>query len=292
MTESLRYCFRRLNAQGWRYRYVCLMTAVHISPVLAWFFWTWQSLVLGVTIAIVHGLCVTLGYHRLLTHGSFETFPWLRRALALVPQLNAFDSGIRWTAIHRSHHMHVDTDLDPHSPKDSLPWGHFFCWFAWYPDDVWQERYRKFVPQLLKDPWLVAFQKCEAYSVPFMLALLFCAGYLVGGLRMAMSFVVVSGLFQMLLSFHFTWFVNSAGHMGEHDTSRTGTSKNVRWVNWFAFGEGWHKNHHEKPWCATMSDGPYQLDPGAVVLGLMEKTGLAWNVKWGAEDVKTEALAA
>src|SRR5487761_1599439 len=61
-------------------------------------------------------LGVTIGFHRMLTHGGFETPAWLKVTLAIMGSLAVEGSVISWVADHRRHHMFTDREGDPHSP--------------------------------------------------------------------------------------------------------------------------------------------------------------------------------
>ena len=66
-------------------------------------------------------LGVTVGFHRLLTHRSFETYPAVRYSLAVLGTLAVEGSVIKWVADHRKHHAFADEPGDPHSPHDAGP---------------------------------------------------------------------------------------------------------------------------------------------------------------------------
>ena len=59
---------------------------------------------------------VTIGFHRLLTHRSFEAAPWLRATLAALGSMSVQGAVIHWVADHRKHHTFTDEAGDPHSP--------------------------------------------------------------------------------------------------------------------------------------------------------------------------------
>ncbi len=42
------------------------------------------DLAILVTMYLITGLGVTVGFHRLLTHRSFQTYPWLERTFAIL----------------------------------------------------------------------------------------------------------------------------------------------------------------------------------------------------------------
>ena len=94
------------------------------------FVFTWKGLLLFFVLSwITGGLGVCLGYHRLLTHGSFQTYPMVRRLLALLGTLAGEGPPITWVAVHRKHHHYTDKQGDPHSPRDGAWWSHMLWLF-------------------------------------------------------------------------------------------------------------------------------------------------------------------
>jgi stearoyl-CoA desaturase (Delta-9 desaturase) len=64
-------------------------------------------------------LGITVGFHRLLTHRSFQTYPAVRYGLAVLGTLAVEGSVIKWVADHRRHHAFADQDGDP--PEVGVP---------------------------------------------------------------------------------------------------------------------------------------------------------------------------
>ena len=79
-----------------------------------WSLWGWglSGVDAGIFLAtyILSGLGVTVGFHRLLTHKSFETKPWLQSLLAIAGSLAIEGSVISWVAAHRRHHAFSDRE--------------------------------------------------------------------------------------------------------------------------------------------------------------------------------------
>src|SRR5437762_462867 len=97
-------------------------------------------------------LGVTLGFHRLLTHGSLIVSRPVKYFFTMCGMLSAEGSPIMWVATHRKHHVHSDKDDDPHSPNHGFWWSHML-WF--YPDESKESQttlYRRWAPDLYKDP--------------------------------------------------------------------------------------------------------------------------------------------
>ena len=65
---------------------------------------------------LITAIGVTVGFHRLLTHRAFQTYPWLERTFAVMGSLSVQGSVMDWVADHRKHHAHADKEGDPHSP--------------------------------------------------------------------------------------------------------------------------------------------------------------------------------
>src|SRR5262249_52831172 len=108
---------------------VIWIAACHAGALAAPFVFTWQALVVCVGLICLTGsIGVCMGYHRYLTHGSFQTSKPMRWLLALIGGLSGEGSALMWVANHRKHHMYSDHDGDPHTPHDGRWWSHML-WF-------------------------------------------------------------------------------------------------------------------------------------------------------------------
>ena len=76
----------------------------------------WSDLVVLAIMYLAAGLGVTVGYHRLLTHRSFQTHKPVEYAFATLGSMAVQGPVIAWVADHRKHHAHTDEEGDPHSP--------------------------------------------------------------------------------------------------------------------------------------------------------------------------------
>lgn len=261
--------------------YVVIWLAIlHIGAVAA----PWLITVEGiVTLFALHwltgGIGICLGYHRLLTHGSFETYRPIRWLIALIGSLAGEGSPIEWVANHRKHHACSDQKGDPHSPLDGPWWSHVF-WLAYFHEGTTGEKHQqKWAPDLLKDPVMVFLAKAFLLWQFAMGAILFATGYAWGGLSMALSLVVWGVFVRLVFVLHSTWFVNSASHIwGYRNYETTDQSRNLWWVALIAYGEGWHNNHHAYPRMAPHGHKWWELDVTYLTIRLMQAVGLAWNV--------------
>src|SRR5262249_29231170 len=78
------------------------------------FAWVDLGLLLGMYAVTAVG--ITVGFHRLFTHRSFETNRVVQFVLAALGSMAVQGPLLKWVAFHRRHHQHSDTHDDPHSP--------------------------------------------------------------------------------------------------------------------------------------------------------------------------------
>ena len=270
----------RRIASGPNYPVIFWLALLHVGALLAPFYFTWQGLAVAVALYWLTGsVGVCLGYHRLLTHGAFQTYRPVRWLIALIGGLSGEGSAVDWVANHRKHHAHSDHDGDPHSPRDGAWWAHVF-WLGWAIHGKEHAAHvNRWAPDLARDPgmrWLgYLFIPIHVLSG----VLLMVAGYWLGGTSMAVSFLVWGLFFRLVFVLHATWLVNSAAHMrGYKNYETTDDSRNNWLVAMITFGEGWHNNHHAYPRMARQGHKWWELDPTFGVIRLMQWVGLAWNV--------------
>ncbi len=237
---------------------------------------------------VVTALGITLGYHRLFTHRSFQTSTPVRAVLAVIGSMAVEGSVITWVADHRKHHAFTDQEGDPHSPHLSGPgflgavtglW-HAHC--GWLFESVGTAERERFAPDLMKDRTIRVIDKLFGLWIFLSFAIPAALGYLIGGtLWSALMGLLWGGLVRVLLLHHATWSINSVCHFfGKRRFAIEDESRNVFWLAPFSMGEAWHHNHHAFPTSAFhgLKLGERLSDPtGLLILG-MERIGLVWNV--------------
>jgi stearoyl-CoA desaturase (delta-9 desaturase) len=94
---------------------------LHVGALLAFVpaFFSWEAVLLCFVLHwVTGGLGITLTYHRLLTHRSFEVRPkWLEYVMTAIGCSASEGGAIGWVADHRAHHAHSDELDDVHSPN-------------------------------------------------------------------------------------------------------------------------------------------------------------------------------
>ncbi|MGZ3738641.1 MAG: acyl-CoA desaturase, partial [Bdellovibrionota bacterium] len=73
------------------------------------------------------GVALTVGYHRLFAHQTFETPAWLRGIFLFFGAGCLENSALKWASDHRYHHRFVDKDGDPYN----INRGFFYAHMGW-----------------------------------------------------------------------------------------------------------------------------------------------------------------
>jgi stearoyl-CoA desaturase (Delta-9 desaturase) len=268
-----------------------------VAAVLLWgwgFSWVDLGLLLGLYVPTALG--ITIGFHRLLVHRSFETYAGVKFILAALGSMAVQAPVFKWVAVHRRHHQHSDEPDDPHTPHHSGTGvlgrlrGYWHAHIGWFfdPEPVDQDRYVKDIRQ------------CTSLRVANALFVLWVAlgllvpaalgGILTGTWLGFWTGLIWGGLVRILLVHHVTWSVNSACHLWgfrpyrSHDQSRNNIVFGI-----LALGEGWHNTHHAFPTSARHGLRWWQIDISYWVIRALALLGLAWNVKLPTREAQEQA---
>ena len=252
---------------------IIFVAVFHIVAVSALFTFSWSNLIAAfITWWIAASWGIGIGYHRLLTHRGFKSPRWLERLLATFGTLGIQSGPISWVTTHRLHHAFTDTDKDPHSPREKGFWWSHIGWIFRGTAQIQPESARqKYSPDLLRDPYLVFIDKYYWVSSVILGGILLA----IGGWQM-----VVWGVFlRVVLSWHFTWMVNSVTHIwGYRRFDILDDSRNNALVAAVTFGEGWHNNHHAYPRSAKHGLTWREFDVNWIQLRALEMLGIIKDV--------------
>ena len=247
------------------------------------------------------GLGVTVGFHRLLAHKTFDAPKPVRAILAIAGSLSIEMGAIDWAATHRRHHAYSDQPGDPHSPhlQAENGWrgivkGLWFAHMGWLFSNERTSRER-WTPDLLKDPTMVKINDL----FPFFVATSFIAPAILGlvitrSLTGMISAFLWGSLVRIFLLHHVTFSINSLCHFfGKRPYETKEKSVNFWPLAVLSFGESWHNNHHAFPGSAYLGLRGWQPDPGKWLLKILAALKLATNIKHPSREeiVPAEAPA-
>ena len=197
-----------------------------------------------------------IGYHKMFSHKAFKPKKWFPYLSAFIGSISFSGGPLGYALIHRIHHKHVDTELDPHSPMR----GRFYAYIGWMGSYAPPENERYIVLDLVRQyPWLVFYSKYEW--------LVFLTFHTTMFLLSPTLFLVI--MMACLLAMNSSLLLNAFSH----DASSEGWSaKDKIWLAKYIGLSFLHKQHHNDA-------GKWDYSDGEV------KDFTRWFIKnWLAED--------
>ncbi len=230
----------------------------------------------------------TFFHHRYAAHQMFTMSKgWERffQILSLVFQGSSYLSAYTYGILHRMHHAHADTELDPHSPKYDK---NLFA-MMWRTKTVYsnifygripiEEKWKKDLPE-----W-IAFEKfADSWPVRLFWGVFYVAFY-----------VMFADFWWMylMLPIHFVmgpahgavinWFAHKYGYT---NYSLENTSKNLMPLDVLMLGEGYHNNHHKFGGRPNFGVKWYEIDPVYIAIKIFDAVGI---IKLKRQPVKIQA---
>ena len=273
-----------------------IIAAIHLGAVAAFFFFSWQRLVVMLALYLVAiNIGIGMCYHRLLTHRGYQVPKWLEYLMSVGATLSLEGGPIFWVATHRVHHQLSDVEGgDPHTPREGGWWAHTGWLLFGNALHAQTKALSRYVPDLSRDRFYVWLSKYHWLPVTLSGVLLFGLGWTFGGWKNAVGMVLWGGFLRVTLGLHATWLVNSATHLwGKRRFETRDDSRNNWWVALLSGGEGWHNNHHAHPVSARHGLTWYEIDPNFWGIWLLAKLGLARKIrvaKYDRENPKPAGL--
>jgi stearoyl-CoA desaturase (delta-9 desaturase) len=271
------------------------------AVVLAWGgAFDWLDLGIFLFMYAITGAGITVGYHRLFTHRSFETTKPIYAGLAIAGSMSVQGAPIHWVADHRKHHDFSDEPGDPHSPHTHgkpgwrgviAGWWHSHMGWLFSRDE--RASASRYARDLKNNETMVWVDKHFFSWVLLGQAMPFALGFILSGGSLYAGFTawIWGGLARVFLQHHATWSVNSICHMvGDQPFEIDDKSRNNWAVAFVSMGEGWHHNHHAFPTSAKHGLTGRQIDPSYMIIKSLEKLGLAWNVRVPGEEAIQKKL--
>jgi stearoyl-CoA desaturase (Delta-9 desaturase) len=266
----------------WSVALFLILNPICTLLLLTWFALTqtWPSLdvALGlVTFSIAFGfitnLSITMGYHRLFAHKSYEAHPLLQVFLLLIGAGGFQGSALKWASDHRVHHKFEDTDKDPYSINKGF----------WYAHMGWMMRHESVslpieAPDLMKNKW-VKIQ--HDYYLFWAIGVGYIFPLLIGvSLGEPLLGLILGGGLRIFLTQQSTFLVNSLSHtLGRTPYSTSQTAKDSFIVTLLTHGEGYHNFHHKFQFDYRNGIRWYHWDPTKWSIQIASLIGLAKSLK-------------
>jgi stearoyl-CoA desaturase (delta-9 desaturase) len=253
------------------------LVATAAAVLLLWNRWvTWLDVGIFAGMYVITACGIGVGFHRMLTHRSFESdYPAVRFVFLAMGSMALQGPAVEWAATHVKHHAKSDKEGDPHSPLEGFWHAHVGWLFRdrLIKSGVWAKPFEndKVAHAVDNQFWLWAIL---SFALPGL------AGLAIGHTWGAFwSAVLWGGLVRLAIGHHVTWSVNSVCHtFGQREFESNDESRNEWVVGLLGLGEGWHNNHHAFPKAAYHGMKWYQIDFNAYVIRVLRRVGLVKNV--------------
>ncbi|MDX3775348.1 fatty acid desaturase [Chromatiaceae bacterium AAb-1] len=235
------------------------------------------------------GISITAGYHRLWAHKTYDAHPVLQWLFAIGGAFALQNSALHWSSDHRAHHRHVDDNHhDPYSAKRGFWYSHI----GWMLRDHQGPDFYNYnnVRDLQKNP-IVAWQHKHYLwltiltnaGIPLLLGLL--SGNVIGMLLSV-------GVLRLVLSHHFTFFINSLAHIwGKQPYTDQNSARDNGLLAFFTYGEGYHNFHHIFEYDYRNGIKWYQFDPTKWLIKTCSFMKLTHNLRTCPEERIEQAKA-
>jgi stearoyl-CoA desaturase (delta-9 desaturase) len=224
------------------------------------------EIVLAIVYFVAAGMSITVGYHRLFAHRSFECRSWLKVVLLLFGAAAWQGSALEWAADHVRHHGYTDTERDPYSVKQGV-WHAHIGW-------LFRRQADRPVPEFLSADPLLSWQ--DRYYVPIAVLMSFVVPYLLAG----WGGLFLAGIVRIVIGHHVTWLINSWAHIGGTRPYDPNTTAADNWfLAFFTFGEGFHNFHHTFPQDYRNGIGRWAWDPSKWMIRGLAWLGVTYNLK-------------
>lgn len=242
----------------------------------------WSEIVATVICLGYCGMSITAGYHRLWAHKTYEAHPFLQWVFAIGGAFALQNSALHWSADHRVHHRHVDNnDKDPYSAGRGFWYSHIGWMLRDYPG-VEKPDYNN-CRDLQKNPivmwqhrnylWLTI---ATNFGIPLLLGII--SGNVLGMLLSA-------GVLRLVLSHHFTFFINSLAHIwGKQPYTDQNSARDNGVLAFLTYGEGYHNFHHIFESDYRNGIKWYQFDPTKWFIKTASWLGLTRNLRVVPEE--------
>ena len=235
----------------------------------------WQEPVLLIIFWFISGMGITMGYHRLFSHKSYQTNVFIEWILMIFGSLALENTILKWSSDHRKHHNKVETEDDPYS----ITKGFWYAHIGWVIENTSEEKNKVVGVKDLEKKSAVRFQKKYYFSIAIIGG--FIVPYLIGlSFERPIGALLWGSFLRVTLVHHATFFINSLCHyVGRRTYDSESTARDSWFMSLFTFGEGYHNYHHKFPYDFRNGISWFAFDPSKWFINILSLFGLTKNLR-------------
>jgi stearoyl-CoA desaturase (Delta-9 desaturase) len=215
-------------------------------------------------------------HHRYAAHSQFTMSKGWEKFFFIgcfITQGSSYLSAKAYGLLHRLHHAHTDTELDPHSPSYSTNIGTLLLKTRNSYNDIFlgktvvEEQYHKNLPDWnafdkIAHNWIARVLWGATYVVIY---------YFIVTAWWMWLFLPVTFALGAIHGLAINWWAHKFGYRNFENED---TSKNILPLDILFWGEGYHNNHHQFPGRANYAVKWFEVDFGYTMVRLLNKIGI------------------
>jgi stearoyl-CoA desaturase (delta-9 desaturase) len=227
-----------------------------------------QAIVASLILTHITIIAVTLYLHRAMSHRAIDLHPLLAHFFRFWLWLTTGMKTKEWVAVHRKHHVEVDTINDPHSPVVHGLWKVLFLGVWLYRRGAKERGVLEKFGAGCPDDWLERHIYRHWNLGVLLMAVI---DVLLWGNKGAVIWVI-----QMLwIPLTAAGIINGIGHaIGYRNFEPKDASRNMLPWGLLIGGEELHNNHHAYPRSACLSARSFEFDLGYFYIKILHSLGL------------------
>jgi stearoyl-CoA desaturase (delta-9 desaturase) len=212
-----------------------LLPGAHLKTV-AWAALLWP----------ISGFGITGGAHRLWAHKAYKAKLPFRFATMVANSIANQGTIYHWVRDHRTHHLHSETDADPHNALRGFTFAHVGWLYLKKRNAVYEAGNKVDMSDIKADPVCALQKKLDPVWNMFWCFLFPAIVATAGWGESFGTGVLIAGFLRYAVVLHFTWLVNSAAHLfGDRPYDEGSNPSENFTVAVASLGEGWHNWHHK-----------------------------------------------
>ena len=242
---------------------------------------SYTALVFALVMYLSRMFFITAFYHRYFSHRSYEVSRPVQFLMAFAGCSAGQRGPLWWASHHRHHHIHSDTENDPHSPDHGLLNSHMLWFLRKGNFPILFSR----VKDLSRFPELRFLEHVDWLPFLFLGVACYLFGEFLGHASPQLGTnglqLLVWGFFlSTVMLYHATYTINSLSHkFGKRRFETNDNSRNNWLLALITLGEGWHNNHHRYPAATRQGFYWWEIDVSYCLIFIMHKLGIVQSMR-------------